>query len=876
MTAATNNGASQASLQTPLPVFNRPGLSGIAYRVGVHAAFKQSMLTRLATLRGLHTHEDGDFTVALVDAVASMAEILSFYQERIANESYLRTATERRSLVELGRLIDYEPRPGVAASVYLAFTLESAPGAPDQAAPPITIGGRLKVQSLPDPGDQPQSFETIAPIEARPEWNAIGPRLTQPQSIAATMPSVVVNGTLPNVQPGDNILIAADQQAVERVVAVTPDPTRGTTRIDLVDDPPDPPPFRFPVYPLATFFIEPLFLSDALVSNRVFGFGWRQHDLTALARVQNWSFRDLTRNFRRQAAHRVLPPEQGVFAFGQKAAIFGHNAPKYLSLPASQRGTGNAYPTPWDDNGGLTLADESSNREIDLDRVYSGIIIGSAVILEGETAQKTYRVEEVFELSRSDFSLSAKVTRLRLDTDAGFAGFTIRGTTVYLQSRPLDIADLPIVDPVAGNSVILDGSYLELAVGQIVILTGTRADLDGVIASEALVIADIAFTDGYTTLTFRQSLANSYLRGTVTINANVAPATHGETVQEVVGSGDASQPFQTAILRQPPLTYVSSDGPSGAASTLELSVNGVPWSEVPSFFGHGPNDRIFVTQTGDDGRTTVEFGDGTAGARPATASENIAAVYRKGMGAAGNVDAGKITLLPVRPLGVRSVVNPLAASGAADPEQRDDIRRNAALPILTLDRIVSLQDYEDFARAFAGVTKALATWSWVVQIRGIFVTVAGAAGAQLPETGQTYINLLAAMRKAGDPHVGLRVQSYRNAFFRLMATVTIAPDAASDAVLASVEAALRASFSFTARDFGQPVALSEVLAAIQSVAGVRAAQIGQLFRTDDPNGPGLASVLTAAVPMTGSAGEPLAAELLTLDPRPLDLVGVSA
>src|ERR1700751_6171487 len=106
MTATSNGGASPGALQTPLPVFNRPGLTAIAYRIGVHAAFKQSMLTRLATLLGLHAHEDSGFTVALVDAVASMAEILSFYQERIVNESYLRTATERRSLVVLSRLRD--------------------------------------------------------------------------------------------------------------------------------------------------------------------------------------------------------------------------------------------------------------------------------------------------------------------------------------------------------------------------------------------------------------------------------------------------------------------------------------------------------------------------------------------------------------------------------------------------------------------------------------------------------------------------------------------------------------------------------------------------------------------------------------------------
>jgi predicted phage baseplate assembly protein len=879
MSASVSNNASQPSLQTPLPIFNRPGLAAIAYRCGVHAAFKQSMLTRLATLRGLHTHEDGDFTVAFIDAVASMAEILSFYQERIANESYLRTAIERRSLVELGRLIGYEPRPGVAASAFLAFTMESAPGAPDQAAPPITIGMRQKAQSLPGPGEQPQTFETIETIAARPEWNAIAPRLTQPQPISTTMPSVFVNGTSVGVQPGDNILIAADTQAVERVVAVTPDTARGTTRIDLVSDPPDPPPFSFPIYPVGIFFTEPVFLDDAVVSNQLFGFGWRQHDLVALARVQNWSFSELRLNFQTQAAHRALPPEQGVFTFGQKAAVFGHNAPRWSSLPAAQQET-DVYPNGWE---GVTLSQQISNpnvdvssREIDLDRVYSGITIGSAVILESQTDVRTYRVEEVFETSRADFTLSGKLTRLRLDSDDGFDTFTVRGTTVYLQSQPLDLADLPIVDPVEGISVILDGAYLELAVGQSVILTGTRADLAGVVASEAMTIADIAFIDGYTTLTFQQALTNSYVRSTVTINANVALATHGETVQEVLGSGDASQTFQSFTLRQPPLTYVSSDDPSGAASTLQVSVNNVQWEEAPAFFGHAPGDRVYVARTGDDGVTTVEFGDGIAGARPATGTENITAVYRKGMGSAGNVDAGKIMLLPVRPLGVRSVTNPLPASGATDPEQAGDIRRNAALNILTLDRIVSLQDYENFARAFAGVAKALATWSWIGRTRGVFVTVAGANGADLPPTGQTYVNLLAAMRKAGDPNVPLRVQTYRNAFFRLAATVTTDPAYAIDAVLTAVESTLRAAFSFDARDFGQPVALSEVLAAIQSVSGVRAAQVTQFFRTDDPNAGGLGSVLTAAVPLSGSAGEPLAAELLTLDPRPLDLVGVSA
>src|SRR2546426_6379432 len=128
--------------ETPAEVVNRPGLSAIAYRVGTHSQFKETMLARLSgsgdrALAGLTTRDDDDFSIALLDAWATIDDVLTFYQERIANEAYLRTATERLSVLELARLIDYQLRPGVAASTYLAFALEEAPGALGQA---LSIG----------------------------------------------------------------------------------------------------------------------------------------------------------------------------------------------------------------------------------------------------------------------------------------------------------------------------------------------------------------------------------------------------------------------------------------------------------------------------------------------------------------------------------------------------------------------------------------------------------------------------------------------------------------------------------------------------------------------------------------------------------------
>ena len=61
-----------------------------------------------------------------------------------------------------------------------------------------------------------------------------------------------------------------------------------------------------------------------------------------------------------------------------------------------------------------------------------------------------------------------------------------------------------------------------------------------------------------------------------------------------------------------------------------------------------------------------------------TDAENVKATYRSGIGLAGLLGPGKLTLLQQRPLGVQGVTNPVAASGAADPENRDDARRNVA------------------------------------------------------------------------------------------------------------------------------------------------------------------------------------------------------
>ena len=154
-------------------------------------------------------------------------------------------------------------------------------------------------------------------------------------------------------------------------------------------------------------------------------------------------------------------------------------------------------------------------------------------------------------------------------------------------------------------------------------------------------------------------------------------------MQETLGGGDATQAFQRFTLRQPPLTYVSSSNPSGAQSTLEVRVNDILWSEVPDFFGHGPDERIYTTQLDDQSKTTVIFGDGTTGARLPTGQENVKAKYRKGIGLPGLVKADQLTQLMTKPLGVKGATNPLAPTGAADP--KNSRRSSAQRPANCID-----------------------------------------------------------------------------------------------------------------------------------------------------------------------------------------------
>lgn len=782
---------------TATPPSNPPGLPALAYRVGTHGRFNSAFHVGLASdpaLRTLATRDPSDPAIALLDAWAVVLDVLTFYQERIANEGFIRTATERRSILELARAIGYELRPGVAASTCLAFTMDNVPGSP--ASVQLAIG--TKAQSVPGQDEKPQIFETVEAIEARPEWNAL-----LPQRFVSSLPlqlgrkKVYLQGTSTGLKPGDALLFIGDER-------------KNDSKNENWD-------FRR-VAALETFPLPPTAGADA---------GYTEITLD----------RGLG-TFVPTVGPAQKKPE--VYALRQRASVFGYNATEWKALPLV---TKLAYlgllPTDtlpdnhkaeWPEYDLFSTATTSIHR-IDLDAVYPKIIAGRGwMVLSTPEYQEVFRIDSAVESARAEFGLSGKTTRLTLGPGENHDRFVdaIRSAVVYAESEPLQFADKPRTDEVAGGEVLIAPAVSGLEVGRLLSVTGTSVST-GEPASEVVEIKTVEAIGHTTRVTFTTSLKQSYFRDTVTINANVALATHGETKKdEVLGSGDGSRAFQRFTLKQKPLTYVSAPVPGGAESTLEVRVKGVLWHEVPSFYDTSPSDRAYATRRADDGTTTVLFGDGASGARLPTGINNVSATYRVGVGLEGLVDAGVISTLLSRPLGLKGVINPVPATGAGAPEELNDARTNAPLTVLTLGRIVSVRDFEDFARAFAGIGKAQATLIWNGERQLVHLTVAASDGSRVDPTTDFFANLLAGIDAARHVDQPVQVSPHEPLTFSLTARVAVEPDLIKADVLASAHTALIDAFSFTSRGFGQGVAASEILAVIQNVPGVVAVDLDLL------------------------------------------------
>jgi hypothetical protein len=139
---------------------------------------------------------------------------------------------------------------------------------------------------------------------------------------------------------------------------------------------------------------------------------------------------------------------------------------------------------------------------------------------------------------------------------------------------------------------------------------------------------------------------------------------------------------------------------------------------------------------------------------------------------------------------------------------------------MSLDRLVSVQDYADFTRTFAGIGKAAARELSDSKRQLVHVTIAGANDIPIETTSDLYQNLVAALRRFGDPDLPVQVQLRELMVLVLSAKVRLATDYQWEPVVTEIRVALLHEFGFQKRALGQPVLLSEIISVIQNIPGV--------------------------------------------------------
>ena len=780
-------------LLPPDPVVeNPPAQPALSWRVAPHS----HALARMQEALGERRLPAEDPAHAVLDAWALVADVVSFYTERIAQEGYLRTATELGSVRLLARAIGYELRPGVAAEAEIAFEVEDAPGAPATAI----VAAGTPVQSIPGQDELPQIFETSEEIEARAVWNAVPAAPTLPQALGLEPTSIWLRGIALGIRVGDPLLLVGEERRGGSSgpfggFPEVPLPRRDDWDLRLVTD-----------------------VDEALP-------GW-----TLVALEQ-------------RADPDTRGPGEGAgtveaYVFDRRAAIFGASAPDAELL------TGVAGD--WDGIGN-PLAPETTD-VVELDGDQPRVLDGSWLVLERSTGHELYRVEDAAPGGAARFGLSGKITRVRVDVTTGLTDFPRRETIAHCESRLLDTAEQPVTEPLGGRTLELAATDPPLPPGRSVVVTGFAPGTvpeDPLVAAatapplaEPAVVVACTVTGATMRVTLDRDLTAAYDAQTLRVRANVVPATHGETVEQVLGSGDATQVFQSMATRRGPLTHVRAATPSGASSTLEVRVDGVVWEQVESLDRASPGDRVMTVRARDDGTVTVTAGEGVHGARLPTGAENIGAIYRAGIGAGGALAAGQLALLPRRPFGVRAVTNPGAAHDWADPEPIGEARTNAPLRIRTLDRAVSVADHGDFAAGFAGVALARADGVWDGREQVVVVSLLGPDAA--PVGDGLLADLTAALDAARDSRS--RFVLLRGEVVRFGIRVELAHDPAHEraTVEAAVVAALTEALRAPALPLAGSLATARALVIVRSTPGVLACTMPRLVAVTSTVGAPLA------------------------------------
>jgi hypothetical protein len=789
--------------EAPVSPVNLPQLSYISYRVGDYASFRRAVLTPLfapgtpmptpleqtLSVDGVpvwRTDGAGDLAVMIAEWFAYIADIIAFYNERIANQDCLRTADLPESVNNLIALLGYRPRPAIGAVGSLAALLSPGPTFGGQ---PIVLPQGLQFQSKPTPGQSPQIFELVSETTIGAPDQL--PATTPPSLVASVfepavfhyspyrdhLPKLNLGGVYAPVAVSDNYSLRL-QGSLTTVVAAD------TLILRALNDSTDEP-------WLAT-------VSQSTIAPAPSG-GGQQTNLTVTSSQTPPS--GLTAS---TASLEKANQSVGLWSFFTGYSIGNDLVTVHLAGLARQIAPGD-----WvlftASGVSPVLAQVASSMDVIWDANAKAptkppFTASTSIVTDTNTHTVTTSTTTPLPMAHTRLTLASELPSVWSSITSAHVKFGWVSIGVLL-NQPLG--------PWTGSPTSLvsaSGQSFPSWNNQSVLLQ----DLTG---------AGIAVTAN---LGVAGALALSALPDPVptlqplfVVLPNVLTVNRGKTVaNEVLGSGDATNPAQDFQLSQSPVTYLSQG--ASYASTIQLTVNNLPWTEVASFYGQSPDATIFVSREDNAGNTHVMFGDGANGARLPTGVNNVMATYRIGAGAA-SPPAGKLTIIAKSYPGLRSVLNPVAVSGGGDPDRPSQIRRDAPRSVLTFGRAVSVFDFQALAAQVPGVTRASAIWAWSDARQRAVVTiyVGDDSGAATAAT--------TALAAAGDPNRPVVVAQATQIAVALTFTLLVTPGMDNTIISVAVATALADTevglFGSWNMGIGQTVFDSQIEQAILAVSG---------------------------------------------------------
>jgi hypothetical protein len=792
----------------PPPVSNPPGLPQITYRAGDFASFRRALLAPLAGEQQLvnWSPSAGDLGLQALEWWAYLADILTFYNERIANGSYLGPAVAQpgpQNAAGLAMLLGYLTTPAITATGVVAAIRRA--GAQDG---PLVIPAGLQIASTPTADVPAQLFE-----------------VTEGRTFT-TQRTVLLSGQVA-VTPGDQFVLlsrgwdgtTADWAVVTAQSAATEkDPDgRGNTRLTLssadwhgfATDPAASPPRPSSSGPSSSGTVP------------------------------------LAADYQLQRAPTTAPLWTMAAGVGGQLAVGVNNppagrAPQTLTVPLA------------------TLVRNLSPGD---NVLFTGSTGGAAPQAIALLAQVTGYTEEITRVPAA----AAPATRAGTQPDVYVPHTNL---TVRTAGADSDVAALrSVLGPPALGGIAARYGFRDVgtpipapatAVEQLPVTVTIPAGLrlpDGPVAladangAGLLVTATAAGSAGTVTLTSADGgsgVLSPGLRAPIQLLADLVPASRGTTVAaETLGDGSPAAARQAFALQHSPLIYLPPAEPGGdPVSTLSVSVNGVPWREVRTFSSSRRDATVYLVSELPDGSVQVQFGDGINGARLPLGTGNVTAAYRYGSPAPPPPAGSLATVLQPQP-NLGSMRNPLDIIPGTAPETAGETAAAAPATVVLLPSatsasppLISLGDCERLAATVSGVTRVRAYWTWDSGLHRPAITVYVGS-----ETGiAAAVTAVSLLFSQGASRVPLSAAPARGVGLAVGGRLLCAPGATQDTVRTAATKALTGSgglFSPGRMAIGQRLYRSQVEGAltaggIATVAGLSVHRQGEGSAPDEP------------------------------------------